>query len=82
MVFPSILIFGYSPVEFEGLFWQKAVAKPSRQSYNADGIKQETLPAQRRWKTGGQRREAFLTTEPATDAAGTHGEQPVKEAYR
>ena len=42
----------------------------------------ETLPAQRRWKTGGQRREAFLTTEPTTDVAGTHGEQAVKEAYR
>lgn len=42
----------------------------------------EMLPAQRRRKTDGQRREAFLTTEPTTDTAGTYGEQPIKEAYR
>ena len=37
-------LFVYSPVEFEGLSWQKTVAKPSCQSYNADSKNAKRFP--------------------------------------
>ena len=37
-------LFGYSPVEFEGLPRQKTVAKPSCQSYNADSKNAKRFP--------------------------------------
>ena len=43
-------LFVYSPVEFEGLSWQKTVAKPSRQSYNADNNNAKRFPL----STGGK----------------------------
>jgi hypothetical protein len=37
-------LFGYSSAKFERLLWQKTVAKPSRQSYNADSKNMKRFP--------------------------------------